>query len=174
MQLPWIICLLFKRRMTSVWILWFRTLVAKCSLHTPLLHVWAPTGKERVSPSPLGVGGGSSRRSESPRHITLGTKFPNLVIYKHSPGHFCLVCWFIGWLVRWLIDWLWFLNPQYPSWLFCLSLEADSVWYHEMMIELNQVMTINISSYHKFLKILARISNCKIIIGPVKLEVFLR
>lgn len=43
-----------------------------------------------------------------------------------------------------------------------------------VMLGLNQVMTIGISSHHRFLRILARISNRKIIVGHMQFEVFLK
>lgn len=43
-----------------------------------------------------------------------------------------------------------------------------------VMLGLNQVMTIGISSYHRLLRILARINNCKITVGHMQFEVFLK
>ena len=43
-----------------------------------------------------------------------------------------------------------------------------------VMLGLNQVMTIGISSYYRLLRILARINNCKITVGHMQFEVFLK
>ena len=90
------------------------SLASAAYVHHHSMHV-RPQGRQGRVPVQtclaLGISGDSSRRpSGSPSHITMSTRFPNLGVCEHSPGHLCLV----GWLTGWLIGWVFIINPQ-PS-----------------------------------------------------------
>lgn len=77
-------------------------------------------------------------------------------------------------LVVWLIGWLGFFLTHSLLDCFVLVFKLFRLVIMIVMLGLNQVMIVGISSYHRFLRILARISNCKIIVGHMQFEVFLK
>lgn len=77
-------------------------------------------------------------------------------------------------LVVWLIGWLGFFLTHNLLDCFVLVFKLFRLVIMAVMLGLNQVMTIGISSHHRFLRILARISNRKIIVGHMQFEVFLK
>ena len=77
-------------------------------------------------------------------------------------------------LVVWLIGWLGLFLTHNLLDCFVLVFKLFRLVIMAVMLGFNQVMTVGISSYHRFLRILARISNRKITVGRMQFEVFLK
>lgn len=149
-----------------MWTLRFGNLVGKCSLRAASGQAEAWPGPVAAWPQEWGhcwgiiTGGGQ----EGPVMCCRVPGFPIWCLWTFTRS-----LWLFGWLVGWVF---FLIHNLLDCFVLVFNLFRHAI--KAMMLGLNQVMTVGISSYHRLLRMLARISNRKITVGHMQLEVFLK